>query len=144
MQIERLPLSVSAEQLTKIGEKQVAEQAAADAQAQTAPLPLPPAAKETVVAEEGSKHKWRVPKWEKGFRLDDAMEKAVHKAATYMQKKLTEGELELTVNQTETGYQGTVRQTADGAVKYTYNARQMLAFMAQQTQQKGVVVDGAV
>jgi hypothetical protein len=138
MQIDRLPVSIPTDQLEQIGQNQVEEQEAKGL-ANVAPAPV-----KVDAAEPKSEKKWTVPEWQKGFELDKALDMATLQAAQFMQKRLGEGELELGLEETEDGVQGTVRNMQNGEVKYTYNTRQMLTFMAQQMQKKGVVVDGAV
>lgn len=91
---------------------------------------------------------WKVPVLPEGFRLDDAVNRAMDTAKTYLNHLMeTEGlvvDLQQAVGGSTADAVANVRELGTDKVYRAYSGDGLLRLYAVQRQEKGVVVDGSI
>ena len=152
----RQPLSISAEELQNVAEKQAAKKGGSAAPQGAPSQPSSGAltkalssgggsAKSAGLPNSAANMKWQGPTLEYGFNLDNATEKAFQSVQYYMNDMLGRDDMELKLEVAETGdVKGHVSDKTDGRVINTYQGTDMLKIYAQRYKERGIIVDGRI
>ncbi len=88
--------------------------------------------------------KWSVPKWEKGFKLEEALSNAYFYATEHMNKLLEKDDLYMDIEVQGIKTKGKVKEREDDKIVKEYEGLDILRLYTHNVREKGIVVDGAL
>ena len=88
--------------------------------------------------------KWQVPKWQGGFELEGALDKAYDRAVRHMNGYLEEDGLKMDLTVEEDAVIAQVTEVGTDKIVKEYAGLDVLRLYTHNVKEKGIVVDGAL